>query len=71
MKQGKRLLLAALLVTALAACDGSGNTSKTPPPSATVTPNAVNVPAVESGGSHQMSPVATPDSASPLPTPAP
>ena len=71
MKQGKRWLLAVLLISALAACNGSGDKSKTPPPDATVTPNAISVPAVEGGNSHELSPVATPDSTSPLPTPAP
>lgn len=63
----------------LTACDdqGTSNNAKTPPPTATFTPapsDAVVLPMVESGSGpsgDQVSPLATPDSASPLPTPAP
>lgn len=68
--------MVALLLLALAACDGGED--KTPPPPATSTPaptNAVSLPAVESGSqsADQISPLGTPDLASPLasPTPAP
>jgi hypothetical protein len=69
--------MTSLLLLALAACDG-GDSDKTPPPTATWTPaptNAVSLPAVDSGSQSgdQVSPLGTPDLASPLasPTPAP
>jgi hypothetical protein len=73
-----RLIVAlALAASLLAACDGQGDDAKTPPPTATWTPaptNAVILPAVEGGGGpagDRVSPLATPDSASPLASPTP
>jgi hypothetical protein len=71
-----RLMVAlALAASLLTACDG-GDTDKTPPPTATWTPaptNAVSLPAVDSGSQtgDQVSPLETPDLASPLASPAP
>jgi hypothetical protein len=65
-------LLVVIAIFALAACDGGGDSAKTPPPTATWTPtpsNAVILPDVGTGGS-QVSPLATPDLLSPLPSPA-
>lgn len=69
------VMMAALLLLALVACDGGGN-DKTPPPTATWTPaptNAVSLPAVDSGSQSggQVSPLGTPDLASPLASPTP
>lgn len=66
-------------VCLLAGCDDqeTSTNAKTPPPTATFTPapdDAVVLPMVESGSGPsgvQVSPLATPDAASPLPTPAP
>lgn len=68
-------LLIGLSLCVLAACDGGDGSVKTPPPTATWTPTpptAVVLPAVESGSGlsgDQLSPLATPDAASPLPSP--
>jgi len=65
-------LLVVITIFSLAACDGGGDSAKTPPPTATWTPtpsNQVILPDVGTGGS-QVSPLATPDALSPLPTPA-
>ena len=73
-----RLIVAlALAASFLAACDGQGDADKTPPPTATYTPapgDSMLLPISEGGsqpGGDQVSPVATPDSASPLPSPTP
>lgn len=70
-------LMVALAIAAglLTACDG-GDNDKTPPPTATWTPaptNAVSLPAVDSGSQSgdQVSPIGTPDLASPLASPTP
>jgi hypothetical protein len=67
----------ALAASLLTACDGGGDDATTPPPIATGTPvpaiEAI-LPAVESGSGpagNQVSPLATPDPASPLPSPTP
>lgn len=81
MTHKKVLVFLALIVTLtlaaslLGACDG-GDSDKTPPPTATWTPaptNAVNLPAVDSGSQpgDQVSPLETPDLASPLASPTP
>lgn len=65
------LALLVIAIVVLAACDGGGDSAKTPPPTATWTPtpsNAVILPDVGTGGS-QVSPLATPDALSPLPSP--
>ncbi len=67
------LALLVIAIFVLAACDGGGDSAKTPPPTATWTPtpsNAVILPDVGTGSS-QVSPLATPDLASPLPSPTP
>ncbi len=72
-----RMIVAlALAVSLLAACDG-GDAAKTPPPTATATPvpsGAITIPGVETNSGQsgvQVSPLATPDPASPLPSPTP
>lgn len=81
MKRSGILVFLALMVvltlaaSVLCACDG-GDGNKTPPPTATWTPaptSAVSLPAVDSGSQpgDQVSPLATPDLASPLPSPTP
>lgn len=71
-KRRSALGVAALALCVLAACNG-GDSSKTPPPTATVTPtpNSVILPEVQSGDSSQVSPLTTPDANSPLPSPTP
>ncbi|MFZ2361155.1 MAG: hypothetical protein WA040_17575 [Anaerolineae bacterium] len=70
------MIVALLLIASLlTACDGGGDNAKTPPPTPTWTPaprDAITIPGVEtnSGQSEvQVSPLATPDPASPLPSP--
>ena len=65
-----------LIASLLTACDGGGDNAKTPPPTATWTPaprDAIIIPGVETNsgqpGGVQVSPLATPDPASPLPSP--
>jgi hypothetical protein len=81
MKRSTILVSWALIVSLtlaaglLSACDG-GNGDKTPPPTATWTPaptSAVSLPAVDSGSQpgDQVSPLGTPDLASPVATPTP
>lgn len=73
------LIVAVCAACALAACDDqrTSDGAKTPPPTPTFTPapgDAVIIPSVEGGSgpaSGQVSPLATPDVASPLPTPTP
>lgn len=75
----RAVIALALAAGLLASCDGQGNSGavKTPPPTATFTPvpeDSVILPAVESGSEpagDQMSPLATPDAVSPLPSPTP
>ena len=65
----------ALAASLLAACDGGDGAAKTPPPTATWTPapsDAITIPGVETNSGQsgvQVSPLATPDPASPLPSP--
>lgn len=72
------LILVVSAACVLAACDDQGTSGnvKTPPPTPTLTPapgDAVVLPLVESGSvpsGVEVSPLATPDATSPLPTPA-
>lgn len=73
-----RLIVAlAFAASLLAACDGQGDAAKTPPPTATFTPapgDSMLLPVIESGSgpaAEQVSPLATPDRASPLASPTP
>jgi hypothetical protein len=73
----RAVLALALAASLLAACDGSDDDAQTTPPIITATPvpaNEMILPAVESGSGPadpQTSPLATPDPASPLPSPTP